>query len=498
MKINYPSQSKLTIKIDNFANGLNTKYDQNHSQINVSETLKNFAYDRGALVSGIGFDSLSSHLASSAQAEILDRDLATIGSIERIFHFYKYDEEEGMRKDKLIFVSSNYQLYYINLYSEDKSVNMIRNIKFTSLPQAVRYRLNGEDVIIFTSPTDNMVVWNGVDEPYDVLDAPRISSMCLHYERLFATVDGEQNAVWFSDDLDPTNWSLNLEEAGFIELIDERGALKKVVSFGDYVYIFREYGISRLTAFASQSEFSVSNLFVSSGKIYTNSVSVCGDRIIFMAEDGMYAFDGLTTTKILEEISHGLVGQNNDDCSACYYNGNYYLSCKFLFGDDDDNCKNNFVANSILEIDATTCKLKSLTHGLNIKYISAMTGNFPGVVALVSPNEKNAFLPTFICKNGQYLGKTLEKVWKSPFTILTNGMEKKTLRKLSVSTLGDIKIKIFHDDKQHEYAIKGSKKPTILRLNIGLDNFAFAIISCDQLCQIDRIMFEFSVAKTIY
>ena len=109
-----------------------------------------------------------------------------------------------------------------------------------------------------------MVVWDGVSDPYEVLDAPKISSMALHYERLFATVDGEKNSVWFSDDLDPTNWSMSLDEAGFIELIDERGALLKVVSFLDYIYIFREYGISRLTAYGDQTSFSVSNLFVSS------------------------------------------------------------------------------------------------------------------------------------------------------------------------------------------------------------------------------------------
>ena len=93
--------------------------------------------------------------------------------------------------------------------------------------------------MIVTSPTDEMLVYNGVDEAYRVAQAPKISSMTVHYERLFATSTGESNQIWFSKELDPINWDINLESAGFIEMNDERGALLKVMSFLDYVYVFR-------------------------------------------------------------------------------------------------------------------------------------------------------------------------------------------------------------------------------------------------------------------
>ena len=71
------------------------------------------------------------------------------------------------------------------------------------------------------------------------------TSMDIHYERLFVTTTNEKSKVLFSDDLDPTLWSIDLSEAGFIEMVDERGALNRVISFNDYLYIFRDYLAAR-------------------------------------------------------------------------------------------------------------------------------------------------------------------------------------------------------------------------------------------------------------
>lgn len=45
------------------------------------------------------------------------------------------------------------------------------------------------------------------------------------------------------------------DEAGFINFSDECGDVIKVVSFSNYLYVFREYGIFRLTAYGDQNDF---------------------------------------------------------------------------------------------------------------------------------------------------------------------------------------------------------------------------------------------------
>ncbi len=455
--------------------------------MNYAKDIKNFNFSTGALTEGIGFDDLIDRICEEQNSD-LKRDIEAIGKIERVFHYYRYDLESSSRDDKIIFVSSDLKLYYINLYSENITLCSLRNITFTSLPVGVRYRLNGEDVMILSSETDNMVVWNGKDAAYEILDAPKISSMVVHYERLFATVDGEKNAIWFSDDLDPTNWTLSLDEAGFIELIDDRGALLKVVSFSDYIYIFREYGISRLSAYANQTTFSVSNLFVSSGKIYANSVCVCGDKILFLAEDGLYRFDGLDTTKILNNISNSITAQDNNCISSCYQNGSYYLACKYNFLDEEEST--NSIANTILEIDVNTMKLKNITHGVSINYLtSIMTDKLSGVIALAS---KNAFCVSILSKNGCFLGVPIEKTYISPTTGVNDESKIKVLKRFSIYTKTAIELTIYHDNEVSAFNISGSSHAQTINTHIRFFNMSFKICSSSRNCNIKNLKFEIS------
>jgi len=493
----YPKESNLTINIDSFEKGINTSMDINKIPLNYCVDLQNFDFSDGVLKNGLGFSDLIKQISLNDEYETLLRDIETIGSIEKVFHFYIFNKEKSMRDDKLIFINNELKTYYINLYDETKSIYSIRNINFTSIPVAVNYRLNSEDVIIFSSETDNMFVWNGYNEPYEVLDSPKISSMALHYERLFATVDGEKNSIWFSDDLDPTNWSLTLDEAGFIELIDERGALIKVVSFLDYVYIFRENGISRLSAYGEQSNFSISNLFVSSGKIYASSVCVCGDEIIFLASDGLYKFDGVNTIKILSNIEKNISNIKNQKVSACYYNGNYYLACKYKFLNDEDNCEDLFYSNTILNIDINTHKLKNITHGINIKYLTSIkTDKLEGVIALVNNNYNEDYHLTIIDNSGSYLSSPLKNIWVSPSSGLNNVSYHKTLKKITLQSLKDLYLTIYHNDKKTTFYIKGSKKAIIKRVNIPLNTFSFKITSTTDNPYINNLKFEFNYIKS--
>jgi len=496
-KINYPTEGKLILSIPSFEDGINTIFDPSLTNLKYAKEIHNFGFKDGSLKNGLGFSDLIKEISSTNEEfDSLNRDLKTLGSIERVFHFYKYNSESNTRDDKLILIDDDYGLYYINLYDQNKTIKSLRNIIFTSLPVGVRYRLNGEDVMIFSSETDNMVVWNGVDLPYEVLDAPKISSMAIHYERLFATVDKEKNSVWFSDDLDPTNWSVNLDEAGFIELIDERGALLKVVSFCDYIYIFRENGISRLTAYGDQSNFAVSNLFVSSGKIYASSVCVCGDRIIFLASDGLYRFDGVNTTKILGNIAKNIKNNNDEKISACYYNGCYYLACNYEFEHHTDYCKDTFFSNAILEIDINTYKMLNITHGVNVKYLTSFsTDKIEGVIALVNTSNSSEYQMCKIDNSGKYLESNLEKSWISNTSGVSDPNKQKTLKKIYVESREDFVLHIYHDNKETALFFNGSSLPIVKRVNIPLYNFSFKINSNSNNPSIKNFKFEFGLAN---
>ena len=179
-------------------------------------------------------------------------------------------------------------------------------------------------MLLLCSPAAGMKVWDG-SAVRTAENAPQILSACVHYERLFVTVAGERNAVWFSDDLDVTNWDVSLEGAGFIEMADDGGAILKAISFAGRVYLFRRYSIARLTAYADQTEFDLVTLYASSGRILEDTVCVCGDRVMFAAQNGLFVFDGVSTARVLERLD-GLLDYGYAAARGCYWNGIYILS----------------------------------------------------------------------------------------------------------------------------------------------------------------------------
>jgi len=437
-KTNYPrSYGKYTYSVSNFLSGVSVgEYDSGLVPVKTAVESYNFDFSGGNLKSGNGFHEALLELFCNDSKEKIKSELSSIGSIIKIFVYRNYNNLSEEREDKLILLSADLSLFILNLKGENTSLERIRNIVFTSIPSAISYRLNGEDVLIFTSETDNMVVYDGVNLPYEVLDAPKISSMDIHYERLFVTTINEKSQVLFSDDLDPTLWSIDLSEAGFIEMVDERGALNKVISFNDYLYIFRDYGISRLTAFGDQEGFSVSHLFVSSAKIYPGSVAVCGDRILFLASNGLYSFDGYTATKILSNISSAFSKENNSSVGA-FFEGKYYLALNAKFDDDIDFNETNFINNCLIEYDIKSKDYK-ITRGVDIAYIQpVMCGGYEKLYLCARNNDLSNYQVVTIDDSGIFLNKSLKKVWKSDFYNFNKKQKSKCLRSVSVYVDGD-------------------------------------------------------------
>lgn len=463
----YPkSYGKYSYSISNFLNGLSVgEVDSGLLPVHSAVSSYNFDFSGGSLKSGIGFREGLLELFSENVRETIKLQIQAIGSIIRTYVYRNYNKTSEERDDKLLLLSSDLNLFILNIKGNNTSLERVRNITFTSIPEAISYRLNGVDVLILTSETDNMVVYDGVNTPYEVLDAPKISSMDIHYERLFVTTNNERARVLFSDDLDPTLWSIDLSEAGFIEMVDERGALNRVISFNDYLYIFRDYGISRLTAFGDQEGFSVSHLFVSSAKIYPNSVSVCGDRIIFLASNGLYSFDGYTTTKILSNLSNAFV-RNNNSAIGAFFEGKYYLSLNIKFDNDDYFNETGFVNNALLVYDIKTKDYK-ITRGVDIVDIQpVVVGGYENLYFCARRRVDDCYCVTCIDDSGTFLGFSLKKVWKTDFYGFGKKQKNKCLRKVSAYVSNSPANLTIESDF-------GEKKS--IKLNVGEGSYNFFI-----------------------
>lgn len=404
------SAKKSRVVIPDFSGGADYDKDEGAGTLARAADSYNFDFSGGELRTGYGlaaYTPLSGFTVRSA------------------WLFTRYDRDNDKRDDIMLATDADGFLYERHV-DGGKAFTKVPGVKFTGVPTYINYRLYGDDVVIMCSETDGMYVYDGAHDAYKADNAPMITSMTLHGERLFVTVGGEKKDLWFSEDLDPTNWDASLRGGGFIQMTDERGDLNRAIGFLGYVYVFRERGISRVYAVGRQTDFAVTNLFVSGGKIYPGSVAVCGDRVLFLAGDGMYSFDGAGTSRILSRVSGAI--SSGENCASIYFDGKYYLSFRKDFDNEPIGCENAetaFTNNMLLIYEPETGKY-SLTRGADVVGFAASEET--GVLAICSDGSVGV-----VNKCGACFGTPLRKVWVAPKTDMGNS-DKKTVREIRLYT----------------------------------------------------------------
>lgn len=464
MRDNYlrPSAAKkATLKIGDFKGGADLSTDESVLGFARAADCYNFDFSDGTLKTGYGLSAYDGFAGLSLTA---------------LWLFMRFDKELNERDDMLIASDSDGWLWYKR---QGGLPNRLGEIVLTDVPKFINYRLYGDDVVLICSQQDGMFVWDGASAPYKVESAPDITSLALHYERLFVTVGGEKNAVWFSDDLDPTNWDASLSGGGFIQMLDERGSLNRVISYLNYVYVFRDYGISRITAFGAQTEFSVSNLFVSSGKIYSGSVCLCGDAVIFLAEDGLYMFDGLSANKLLPNLD-GLFESGEHSCSF-WSAGKYYLAFERKKDGAVVGCESgSYVNNALLVLDVNKGTY-ALSRGVDIVGFSRADDD--GVIAITSGG-----LTGRVVKCGMLFGTPLPKKWSIPKTDLGDGGQK-TVREISVATKYPIDVVVRSDTGEKEVKFSGAVGVKKKRVSFRGRRLGFDILTHSAEADVSRPYF---------
>ncbi len=428
------------LSLPNFFSGFDSVSDESVLPLSTAKRIYNFDCSSGALTEGWGIK----------QSGITAEDVTCV------WQFRRYDPVAEREIKTLMYSCADGSVFaamphgYTRLYG----------VNFTVAPQTVNYRLYGEDVILMFSAPDGMFVWNGIDPPYKVENAPEVTSFTMHYERMFVTGGDEKNTVWFSDDLDPTNWDLSLSDGGFIQLVDEFGSANRVLSFAGYVYVMRDKGISRITAYGSQKDFSVVNLFTSSGKIYGPTAAVCGDTLVFLADDGLYRFDGLTTRKVAPAVCGAL--KSSPLSRGAYYDGKYFAAVRLNETDNPDADENN---DGFLVYDLKTGAV-SLTRGVGIKELCPVDG------ALMAVDTSGRV--GVIEKSGEIYGSATEKSWVGGMLDFgTDGV--KTVKEFSVDASAPFLLTVFSERGEKTVSVLPKKGLTTVRVNVSGRKIGFSI-----------------------
>ena len=434
-----PTIKKVTI--NSFSNGVNGEIDEKLLNFTYATTSYNFDYKNGALLGCEGVD----YLTINDKRYPFEEKVYPV----KIYHYVKRDKVSRASDNRYIVYASNKCFYSI----KEKGCSEIlkyENLTMENAPEGLNYNFNGEDVYILSKDGEGIIIING-DDFEDISLTPDVSSMSIHSERLFITTNTDKHTLWFSDDFDPTNWQISLDKAGFITLEDELGDMLKVVSFSGQLYIFRSYGITQLTAYGFQEDFIVSNVSVSQGKIYKDTITNCGEYIIYLTENGLYRFNGAQSVKVLDNLDEYIL--NKEKAFSCYLFGNFYLVSDMLF---DKKVSQGVVVYNVKEKDCHILK------GLNLKSITPIMSETSYILCAV--NNVNEICK--ITKSGKFLNKPLKKLWKSGKSDFQIEKARKRLDKISIDITGEITLKVFNEYtfKTYIFSGKGRKevKPNLL------------------------------------
>ena len=278
-----------TFKIKNFAGGLNQSADDSATAVNQSRNTQNMDVSAGTLKTVSGY---SKYIATAAPA-----------GITRLMKFFKNNTTTGAVTSYLLAATAT-ALYYWTGAAWSALATGLTSGDW----DFINYQISETDVIIMGNGADGMKKWDGTTFAALGGTPPNMKSISIHSERLWGTgVKAFPNTVYYSDDLNPENWTGGVDASGEIYLPTWDGGVCIGVStiFSDLV-IFKTNNIYRVLG-TYPSVYEVKQVYSSVGAIAEKTIVSAADKAFFLSKDGLYYYNGVSAFPLLGDMAKDVV-----------------------------------------------------------------------------------------------------------------------------------------------------------------------------------------------
>ena len=386
-----------------------------------------------------------------------------IEKVEGIAYFKQYYSRTDTINRRLLIYAGDKKVYINQLLDDMFDALWLYELTFNTLPIVLEYRKDNDDVVILASE-DSMKVWKTGYSPYTIIGAPIITSMCMNEGVLFCSIKDPAYKIWYATDLDPEKVGNISSVSGYVSLDNDLGYARKVITFNEDVYVFRDYGISKINFI--KNEVSVSQIYSSNTKIYANTVSVCGNSILFMTKEGLYSFNGIKVTKTKIDFLNSF-SVDNDGAVASSLGEKYYLALRVEFDDEDSVlCEQNECVNNVLFVVDTNDFTYEILRGIDVKTIVPVkTEVFEKM--LVTFNSVHTDKIGEIVEVSKCFDENLPKCWESENLVEDYGV--KLFTKLTAWADKNVKFTLEYDGKEVDFTA----------YNSGINEFVFKICCKD-------------------
>lgn len=474
-KTNKSTKIRLN-KFDEWENVDDAKLD-----ITQTKNCYNFSFSSGALTSSYGFEQLALPNSQSSSDQTF-----TINATEilKAWFFPMYESYSNSDKYYVFYLAQDMRIYFFNVI--DDKMMYPSDATFTEIPNGAAFRINTDnDTMFFASSADQTVGLNGMGiQTYE--NIPKFVSGCWYGPYLFLITIGDNNELQYSRKrIDAWNFD-NVTTA---ELPDLRGGLTKLVALKDYLYLFTNFGITRLSLYSTNVDVAETHIYHSTSYIYPESISKSGEEIMFFTDDGLYRLKGSGVDKIDLPIISNMISNSNNQCSGVCHDGKYFLACNYDFNDGKQvGCESGeYINNAMVVYDMSTGEFE-VVRGVDIKQLFTIQTPQVNKLCALFRGEKKGYIGQ-ITHDGLYFGSSLAKQWNSPETDFGYAEKDKCITEVIVRPHTQAKLTIFSEKESQELQIEDSDKSQRFRVRVFGKVFSLSLdcqqgsshISCPQI-----------------
>ncbi len=463
-------------EFDMFKNNQNMEDDQTKLKVGQPRKVFNFISADGTLKSGYGFKKLSMPIS---EIDIDDEEEIQIRGTEvkNIWKLKWYDLNTDKNNYYLFYFNNEGYACYDNLFKK-RFLTLFVPTDYTDVPYSTYYRKNLQDAILFSGNGGNLMVVTG-ENVFTSETAPKIISCCSHYGKLFAITATARGSLVYNEDNNVLEW--NDDKTKDLDFSDQRGDLNKLISFNDYIYIFRDFGITRISEYGKDEMFEISHIYQSDCYINPNTIAETGDNIYFLEGNKIKVFNG-SSIKTLDLNGLSILNgcDNRFACAECF-EGRYYLACRGQFDDGKViGCEGNadgYKNNLLIVLDTLTNHL-DISRGVDINKLLALTNRYKSKLVACFNNQHKGKIGE-LTSNGQFFGEKINAVWESGQTDFGYSGKLKRVKSFNIKSEGDCVITFISDRGEKSFNVKGKPYVQKVKANVIGNQFMVKIESSE-------------------
>lgn len=241
-------------------------------------------------------------------------------------HCFKCIDKAGAEHDYVFGLNAENKLAFYDFTSAGTFVGTLSDVTLTKPPILIDYNYDGQNYLLINCGEKGFYVY---DNEFTKLGAnPLVTGAVIYDGKLFACSSDNYPRVRYCAMFNPKTWSGSQTS---LYVYNECGMVRGLVNLKNYIYVFQDNGISRISK-ADSENYTVTKICETGEKAYGSTVRCSGDAAWFFTSRGLYRFDGSKLENKSDFLGSAFIGGEQSQIVA--FHGKTYVATRLVFPSD--------------------------------------------------------------------------------------------------------------------------------------------------------------------